>query len=147
MHGLLEAGLEVTAWLPAQLMARFRSVDGVAPIVPRPVGYERDQLAARSPGRPHAVEGRANIFHHRQIGALTVAAEIVALTRPPSVDEGDQTFRMVLDMQPIAHVRAVAVYRQRLAGERLEDGERDELFRELARSVIFEQFDTMTGSP
>ena len=43
---------------------------------------------------------------------------------------------MVADVEPVAHVPAVAVHGQRLAGERVDDHQRNELFRKLARPVV-----------
>ena len=43
---------------------------------------------------------------------------------------------MVLDIEPVAHVLARAVNRQRLAIQCVEDDQRDELFREMVRPVI-----------
>ena len=43
---------------------------------------------------------------------------------------------MILDVQPVAHVAAVAIDGQRLALERVEDHERDELLGELVRPVV-----------
>src|SRR5262249_50407517 len=101
LHRLREAGLEVAARPPAQLLPRFRRVDGVALVMPRPVGHEGDQLAARPPGRQQAVEDRANMLDHREVGALALAAEVVAFARPAPLGEGDQGFGMVLDVEPV----------------------------------------------
>ena len=43
---------------------------------------------------------------------------------------------MVLDVEPVAHVAAVAVDRQRLALERVQDHERDQLLGELEGAVV-----------
>src|SRR5262249_54612145 len=78
----------------------------------------------------------ADVLDHGEVGALALAAEIIAFAWPAALGERDQAGRMILDVEPVAHVRAVAVDRQRLAGDRLENGERNELFRELARPVV-----------
>ena len=43
---------------------------------------------------------------------------------------------MILDIEPVAHILALAVDRQRLACERIQDGQRDQLFGEMIRPVI-----------
>ena len=43
---------------------------------------------------------------------------------------------MVLDIEPVAHVLALAIDRQGLAFERVEDRQRDELFGEMIGPVI-----------
>ena len=43
---------------------------------------------------------------------------------------------MVLDVEPVAHLLAVAVDRQRLAGEGVDDHQRDQLLGEMERPVV-----------
>src|SRR5690348_7259172 len=43
---------------------------------------------------------------------------------------------MVLDVNPVAHVAALAVQGNRLAGESVGDGERDEFFGKLIGTVV-----------
>ena len=43
---------------------------------------------------------------------------------------------MVLHMDPVAHIHAIAIDRQRLIPHRVDDHERDQFFRELIRAVI-----------
>ena len=56
-------------------------------------------------------------------------------TCPRSQHEQDAG-AVVLDVEPVAHVAAVAVDRQRLALERVEDHQRDQLLGELVRAVV-----------
>src|SRR5262249_60615428 len=92
-HRLLEARFEMPARLPAQLAMHFGGVDGVALVMARPVGHERDQRAARLRRRHEPVEDRADVLDHREVRALALAAEIVALARAAPLDEGDQAGR------------------------------------------------------
>ena len=43
---------------------------------------------------------------------------------------------MVLDVEPVAHLQAVAVDRQGLAGQRVDDDQRDQLFGEVVGAVV-----------
>ena len=43
---------------------------------------------------------------------------------------------MVLDVEPVAHLLAVAVDRQRLAGEGVDDHQRDQLLGKMKRAVV-----------
>ncbi|MND33672.1 hypothetical protein D3C80_242690 [compost metagenome] len=43
---------------------------------------------------------------------------------------------MVLDEQPVTHLQPVAVHRQRLACQGIEDHQRNEFFREVERAVV-----------
>ena len=54
------------------------------------------------------------------------------LARPPLQDAG----AMILDLQPITHIHAIAVHRKGFLAERLNNHERDEFLRELIRAVV-----------
>jgi hypothetical protein len=56
--------------------------------------------------------------------------------RGRALEHGADRGAVVADVQPVAHVLAVAVDRQRLAGERVDDHQRDQLFGELVRAVV-----------
>jgi len=43
---------------------------------------------------------------------------------------------MILNVEPIAHLLAIAIHRQGPAIERIENHQRNEFFRELIRAVI-----------
>ena len=43
---------------------------------------------------------------------------------------------MIVNIQPVTHILAIAVYRKLLALQRIVDNQRDQLLRELIRSVI-----------
>src|SRR5262245_3859558 len=87
--GLRDARLEAVRRAPAQLAADLAGIDGVAPIVARPVGHEL--LERVVPGDGAAGEGGvirgwhlglqrgAEAVHHLAIGALAPAADVVPL--------------------------------------------------------------------
>ena len=64
------------------------------------------------------------------------AADVVGLAGPPTLQDRGQRAGVVLDVQPVAHVGAVAIDRQRLALQRLQDDQRNELFREVVGPVV-----------
>src|SRR3546814_9853341 len=74
---------------PAQLALDLRRVDRVAPVVPRPVGDEANQIAPRPPARRrHAlVEQVADRLDHLKVGALLAPADLVALAHGPSSED------------------------------------------------------------
>ena len=100
------------------------------------VGDEADQAVVRGAGRVHPVQMRADGADDLQVGALVVAADVVALADPALLQHQPQGAGMVLDIEPVADVVAGAVDRQRLARQTLEDHQRDQLLREMVGAVI-----------
>ena len=93
----------------------------------RPIGrLERQQPV-------EAIADRADDLH---IGAFVVAADVVLAAGPAQPKNVMERAGMVLDMEPIADLQAVAVDRDRLTFERVEDRERDQLLRKVIRPVI-----------
>ncbi len=86
--------------------------------------------------RPHLIEQRADRGYDGEIGALAVAADIVAFAGAAPRQHGVERAGVILDMQPVAHVVALAVDRNRLAVQRLQDRERDQLLGEVIGAVI-----------
>ena len=65
------------------------------------------------------------------IRRLLTAADVVGLARLTLVDEQVDRPAVVVDVQPIADVEAVAVQRQRLPIDRIGDEQRNDLLGEL----------------
>src|SRR4051794_16625191 len=86
--------------------------------------------------RPYFVEQRANPGHDVEIGALAVAADRVALAGAAPRQHGMEGAGVVLDMQPVAYIVAVAVDRDALAVQSFENRERDQLFGKMIGAVI-----------
>jgi hypothetical protein len=84
----------------------------------------------------HFVEQLADRGDDIEIGALAVAADIVALAWPASGQDRVQRAGVVLDIKPVAHIVALAVNRDRLAVQRLQDRQRDQFFGEMVGPVI-----------
>ena len=124
------------ARLPAQLTANPGGIDRVAAVMAGPVGHRGDQACVGRPLRPQLIEKRANGLHHLLVRALSVAANAIALTRHTLGRRQQQGIHMVFHKQPVAHVGAIPVKRDRLSRKRLEDHNGDQLFRELPRAKI-----------
>ena len=71
-----------------------------------------------------------------QIGLLVVPANVVGLAHLALAHHLEQGAGMILDIQPVAHLLAVAVHRQRLALQGVEDHQRDQFFREVIGAVV-----------
>jgi len=65
-----------------------------------------------------------------------VAADVVGLAHHPFGHHFKQGAGVVLDEQPVTHLQAVAVYRQRFTGQGVEDHQRDQFFGEVERPVV-----------
>ena len=75
-------------------------------------------------------------FHDIDIAHLVVTADIVDLTDTSSAKDQIDRFAVVLHIQPVSDVEALAVDGKRLVMKRIGDHERDQLLRELIRSVV-----------
>ena len=115
--------------LPAQFPADLLRVDGVAQVVPGPVGYKGDE-GFRLTQLPQ------NGFHHIQIAALIVAADVVDLRCLAPADNAVHCGTVIFHIQPVPDVFPLAVYRQRLVGHGPGDHQRDQFFRELIGAVV-----------
>src|SRR3546814_20022175 len=137
-----------TTLFRSQLALDLRRVDRVAPVVPRPVGDEANQIAPRPPARRrHAlVEQVADRLDHLKVGALLAPAAIVALAHGPCAHHEIERACMILDMEPVAHVRAAPVYRQLLALARAAGSERAQIFWTMIRPVIVDRKSTRLNS-
>jgi hypothetical protein len=85
---------------------------------------------------PQLVHDVAQSVHHLEVRALVVAADVVGapgLTPAYNEIEGPT---VILDVEPVADVGALAVNRKLFAGDRVEDHQRDQLFRKLVRAVV-----------
>ena len=112
-HGLLDPGLEGLGGPPAELGLDLGGVDRVAAVVAGPVGDERDQtLARRQIGGVMLIQEAADRFHHVQVGALVAAADVVGLADATAFQHQRERPRVVLHIEPIADVLAVAIDRQ-----------------------------------
>ncbi len=74
--------------------------------------------------------------HDLDVRALVGAADVVGLARRAVLEDVADGAREVLDVEPVAHVHAVAVDRQAVAVQRVEDHQRDELLRVLVGPVV-----------
>src|SRR6202521_2521115 len=124
-----ERVLEAVARSPAELAGGLRRVDGVAAVVPGAVLDVLDERLGLTEQRQHALDDL-------DVAALAGGAEVVDLPRLALLERGEEPAAVVLDVDPVADVEAVAVDRKRLVAERVRDHERYDLLRELVRAVV-----------
>ena len=106
--------------------------------MPRPVGDKGNLQGVWltvSPGRKF-VQQSTNGLHDFQIGFFVPAADIVGRTCCPLGQYAPDGAAMVTDIQPVPYLLAVTVYRQRFAGQSVQDHQRNQLFRKVVRTVI-----------
>lgn len=155
--GESEALVEGGARPPAELVGDLGRVNGITEVVARPVSDESDEVVVdpvngdgavrakvlTSKGAPVGgelgqeftgeVDGAADDVN---IGTLVVSTDIVACAVGSTVQDEVNSTAVVVDEKPVADIRAVTVDRERLAGEDVGDGERDELLGEMEGAVI-----------
>ena len=126
--GRLEAGVERRLRRPPE-RPDLPPIDGVAAVVAQPVRHELDEVA-RLPEQVADPPGDLDVRD------LVPGADVVGLARrPPPRRELDRP-AVVVDVEPVAHVRSLPVERERLPFEGVGHEQRDELLRVLIRSVV-----------
>lgn len=121
---------------PAQRTFQLRTIDGVAPVVAGTIRHRLEQPRVRRLGWPTDVEQGAELVDEIEIAHLGAAADAVGLARFAPFEDDAQRAGVIVDMQPVADVAAVAVDRQRLATQRVVNDPGDQLLRQLPRAVV-----------
>ena len=75
-------------------------------------------------------------FYYVNVFLLVVASDIVNLSDSSLVDNQIDCLAVILNIQPVTHIFAFAVNRQRLVGECICNHQRNQLFREVIRSIV-----------
>ena len=136
-HRLLDAFLELEAWFPAQLLLELGRVDRVAGIVAQAVcdiGDEVHVFAFRAAEEP--VNRLDHDLDDVDILPFVETADVVRLSDLPVMENHVDGAGVVFHKEPVAHVLALAVNRQRLLVADVVDEERNQLFGELVRTVV-----------
>ena len=117
---------------PAQFAPYPRGVDGVAAVVAGPVLDESYQVGIFTAleggiagGGPDQFEFPADGLYDVDILFLAVAADIIGLARAAFSQYVPYGPAVVADIEPVPHVQPVAVYRQGLAREGVQDKQGD----------------------
>src|SRR5206468_449533 len=111
--GLFESLVEGSARRPSE-QSQFAAVEGVPPVVPRPVGdgaHETGGLAEPLEDGPADVD----------VAPLVAAADVVDLAGGASLEDHVESLAVVAHEEPVAHVQPVAVEGQRLIIESVRD--------------------------
>ena len=87
-------------------------------------------------GSDFIVQDLNDLLHDKDVRTLVMAAHIVHLAHAPAAGHHVDGLAVVLHIQPIAHVHAVAVHGQAFFCFGVVDHQRDKLFRELVRTIV-----------
>jgi hypothetical protein len=129
LHRRLEAGFEGVLRRPAQLGADLGRVDRVAAIVARAILHVLDQRL----GLSGELE---DPLHDLDVLPLGVATDVVDVAGLALLERDEQRRAVILDVEPVANVRPIAVHGQRLVVEGVVHHQRDELLGELKAAVV-----------
>ena len=86
--------------------------------------------------RAQLIEQGAHGVNDLQVGLFVPAAHVVDLTQAAGLQHTADGAAMVGHIQPVADLLAVAVHRQRLARQCVNDHQRNELFRKVIGAVV-----------
>ena len=114
---------------PAELGLQLGGVDGVAAVVPRAVPDPVERFLVLA----HHLQDHAQ---HGDVVPLAVRADQVGLADPAPGQDGPHAAGVVLGVDPVAHVLALAVQLRADAPEDVGDLARDELLHVLVRAVV-----------
>lgn len=123
---------------PPHLVLQFRAVDGVAPVVPRSVVDKGNEIPVRIPAFTwtQLIEDITDRVYHLNILFLTPPSNVVGLTYVAVFQDPKQRPYMIVYVQPVAHIFAVAINRNRVLIKGIEDHDRNEFFGVLVRAVV-----------
>ena len=77
-----------------------------------------------------------DLVDHVQIGQGAVAADVIDFALAAFFQNGSDAAAMIVDIEPVAHLLAIAIDRQRPVLEGIGDHQRNQLFGKLIRTVI-----------
>lgn len=130
VDGGLQAGLEVRVrGRPTQFGPELRGIDRVSTVVARTVLHPVERVLALS----HHLQNHAK---HGDVVPLAVRADQVGLADPSLGQDRPHAAGMVLGVDPVAYVLALAVQLRPLALEDVRDLAGDELLHMLVRAVV-----------
>jgi len=93
------------------------------------------------------VEQHAQLVHDVDVPPFVVAADVVALADASLLDDQRQRTAVIEHEQPVAHIAALSVDRQRFAIQRVDQHQRDEFLGELEGSVVVRAVTGGDGHP
>ncbi len=147
--GLTDTGLESFSGMPTKFVLNFRGVNGVAAVMAGAVGDKGDLFLVGFPvgARREFVEDRANGVDDIEVRFLVPAADVIGLSGPSSGENTANGGTMVVHVQPVAHLQAIPVNRQRPTGQGVVNDQRNELLGKVKRAVVIGAIGGESGQP
>ena len=104
------------------------------------IGNKSDEIAIARQAirlvRRQLFQQIANGFYHLDILPFIMAANIVSFARLTVRCYLIERPGVIFNKQPVADLLPVAINRQRFARQRIQDGQRDQFFREMIRPIV-----------
>jgi hypothetical protein len=123
--------------VPAQFLLDLSYIDGIAPIMAKTVWHKTDQASVCLHGfSTQLTHDSTDRVYNVQIPPIIAATNVVHLAYTPTADDGVNTTAVILDIQPIAHIRPIAIHRDGLAPETSADNGGDKFLSILEGAVI-----------
>ena len=135
-HRFAEARFKRLRGLPAEFARGFGRIHRVAAVVAGAVVHEGDEaagVAAELWGE--FIHEIAESLHESEIGPFVAAADAVGLAGVATQEGLPKGLGVVANVKPVAHVQAIAIDGEGLAGGGAGDDQWDEFLWELTRAV------------
>ena len=114
---------------PAQLVVNLGRIDGIAHVMSLAVLYVLDQAL-------RLAEIFTDEFYDINIFHLIVSTNVVDFSDGSVAQDQINRLTVILDIQPVAHIESLSVYRKWLVCQRICDHKRNEFFWKLIRAVV-----------
>ena len=136
-YGLLDTLLKLERWLPTQFLLKLSRVDGITHIVTLSVCYVSDEIHVLAfLASEQTVNGVDDYLYDVDVFPFVEASDVVGLGNLALVENQVYGTGVVLNVQLVAHILALSVYRKWLAMAYIIDEQWNKLFRELVRPVV-----------
>ena len=136
-NGFAKSTLQRLFRSPSQLPLNLARIHRVSPIVPRPILHICDEFFARiSLAWRHLIDQIADRLNDFDVGLLVPAPNVVGIAGSSLAQHSGDGVAMILHVEPVANVLAVAVHWQWLAVSRIQNDQRNQLLRKLKSPII-----------
>ena len=86
--------------------------------------------------RADFIQDSADGLNYVEVRALVAAADIIRFTKPPFNKDQVKRSGMILDIEPVADIGALPIDWKRLTLQRIENDQRNQLFRKMVWSIV-----------
>lgn len=135
---LFNPGRERFAWRPAEFALQLRAVDRVPSVVSGPVGHVSDLARVRRAvgARRLSIEQGANLPDDLEVRLFVQPTNVVGFTYATALQHEPDRRGVILNIEPVADLPAIAVDGKRFALKGVEDHQWDQLLGEMIGTVV-----------